>query len=308
MGKADAPVMDAPLQKKGRDQFLPQYQFDPNKRYIFQLAEENVQRELPIIDMGEKRPIPHQRFTPRRNIVLTSQIVWDGERRTLRYYDGCTDLFVENQPKEKDVINQYIAQSKKREFINGKFGIFGDERMLLIYLMICSWNGESEFRTRSADVVFIPINADKEATIESEKLDKIEEALKFAREASDTKMFIHGQFLGIPTRDWDSDNELTPKEYRTKYRQEASRFPQKFIDSYGNKSIEVKYYIDKALQKGIINNKFNPNKASWGSNNTEICDISGLKSTDAISQALFEFSKSELGEEFVIQLRAISEV
>jgi outer membrane lipoprotein-sorting protein len=308
MAKADAPVMDAPLQKEGKNTFLPQYKFDVNKRYVFELAEENPTRELPVIDMVTKREAPHKKFKPWQNIILTSQIVWKGERRTLRYYDGCTTLFVDEQPKDEKAIEQYIKQSKKRVFVDGKFSVFGDERMLLIYLTICSWNADSPFRTRTAQTIFVAQNPDKVATIESEKLDKIEEALKYAREATDVKMFIHGNFLGIPRTDWDSDNELTPKEYRTKYRQEASRNPIRFIESYGNRSIEVKYYIDKALEKGIINNKFNPNKATWGSNNTVICDISGLKSNEAISQAIFEFSKSEEGEEFVIQLKAISEV
>lgn len=308
MAKADASTLEAPLKKEGKNSFLPEYKFDAKKKYVFELVEKIPERELPVIDFQTKRPAPHQDFQPYRNIVLTSQIVWENERRTLRYYDGCTSLFVDEQPKEKEIIDQYIKQSKKRIFIEGKFSCYGEERMLLIYLNICSWNAESQYRTRTAQAIFIAANADKKALAESEKLDKIEEALKYAREATATKMFIHANYLGISDTDWDSGNELSEKEMRTEYRKEASRDPQRFIDSYGNKSIEIKYYIDKALEKGVINNKFNPNKATWGTNNTVICDISGLKTPDAISQALFEFSKSEAGEEFIIQLKAISEV
>lgn len=307
MAKAHAQeaVLEAPSKNEGR--FLPEYKFDINKKYVFELAARNPERELPVVDMVTKRPAPHKDFNPYRNIVLTSQIVWEGERRTIRYYDGCTTLFVDEQPKEKEIIEQYIKQSKKRAFIDGKFSCFGDERMLLIYLTICSWNAESKYRTRTANGIFIAQNPDKEASVESERLDMIEEALKYAREASATKMFIHANYLGIPDTDWDSDNKLTEKEMRTAYRKEASRNPKKFIESYGNRSIEVKYYIDKALEKGLISNRFNPNKATWHPSNTVICDISGLKSPEAISQRLFEFSQSEEGEEFVIQLKAISE-
>lgn len=302
---AQEAVLEAPSKNEGR--FLPEYKFDINKKYVFELAARNPERELPVVDMVTKRPAPHKDFNPYRNIVLTSQIVWEGERRTIRYYDGCTTLFVDEQPKEKEIIEQYIKQSKKRAFIDGKFSCFGDERMLLIYLTICSWNAESKYRTRTANGIFIAQNPDKEASVESERLDMIEEALKYAREASATKMFIHANYLGIPDTDWDSDNKLTEKEMRTAYRKEASRNPKKFIESYGNRSIEVKYYIDKALEKGLISNRFNPNKATWHPSNTVICDISGLKSPEAISQRLFEFSQSEEGEEFVIQLKAISE-
>lgn len=309
MEKANAQeqVLEAPLKDGAKGKFLPEYTFDPNKKYVFESAIKNPERELPVIDMVTKRATPHKEFPPYRNIVLTSQIVWEGERRTIRYYDGCTTLFVEDQPKDKDTIEQLIKQSRKRILVDGKFSCFGDERMLLIYLTICSWNADSPFRTRTAQAIFISQNPDQRAAAESEKLDLIEEALKFAREATATKMFIHANYLGIPDVDWDSDNKLTEKEMRTAYRKEASRNPKKFIESYGNKSIEIKYYIDKALEKGVISNKFNSNKATWGSNNTVICDISGLKSAEAISQRLFEFSQSEEGEEFVIQLKAINE-
>lgn len=307
MAKANAQeaVLEAPSKNEGR--FLPEYKFDINKKYVFELASKNPERDLPVVDMVTKRPAPHKEFNPYRNIVLTSQIVWNGERRTIRYYDGCTTLFVDEQPKEKEIIEQYIKQSKKRAFVDGKFSCFGDERMLLIYLTICSWNIESPYRTRTANGIFIAQNPDKAAVAESEKLDMIETALKYAREATATKMFIHANYLGIPDTDFDSDNKLTEKEMRTAYRKEASRNPKKFIESYGNRSIEIKYHIDKALEKGLISNRFNPNKATWHPSNTVICDISGLKSHEAISQRLFEFSQSEEGEEFVIQLKAISE-
>lgn len=309
----------APLSKEGKeavskikskeDRVLEQIKvgFDPDKKYMFQLAYETPEREQPVVDMVTKRTIKHQPFKPYQNIVFTSQITWNKGRRMIRYYDGCDSIFVDEQPKEKESIEQFIRQTRRREFIDGKFGVHGDEKMLLLYLNICSWNAESEFRTRTADIVFIPVNADKIAEAESTKLDETETALKYAKEASEIKMRIHANYLGIPTVDYDSQNELTEKEIRTAYRKEALRNSKNFIETYGNKSIEIKYYIDKALEKGIITNSFNKNKATWGSNNSEICDISGLKSHEAIAQRLFEFSQEEEGEEFLIQLKAISE-
>lgn len=281
--------------------------FDPEKKYMFELAVENPQREYPVIDMRTKRPAPHKKFNPYRNIVLTSQIVWRGNRRMIRYYDGCTTIFSDKQPKDKETIEQFIQQSKTRFFVDGKFGVYGDDRILLLYMNLCSWNVESSFRTRTADGVFKCVNGDKAALVESAKIDQTETALQYAKEATTTKMLIHAAYLGIPTTDWDSGNELTEKEIRTAYRKEALRNSAEFIKSYGNKSIEIRYYIDKALEKAVISNKFNPNKATWASSNREICDISGLKSTEAIAQRLFEFSQSEEGEEFMIQLKAVSE-
>ncbi len=284
-------------------------EFDTSKKYMFELAMKNPEPELPVIEVqGQKaRVSPHKEFPPYRNIIMSSQIVWKGQRRNIRYYDGCDTIFVDKQPKDRETIEQLIAQSRKRAFLEGKFGCFGEDKMLLLYMNITSWNTESPFRTRTADGVFKSVNPDKRATAEANKLDETEKALELAKNASNTKMMIHAAYLGIQTMDWDSGNELTEKEIRTAYRKEALRNSAEFITSYGNKSLETQYYINKALDKGVITNKFNPNKATWGSSNKEICDISGLRTPEAIAQRLFEFSTSEDGEEFLIQLKAVSD-
>jgi len=280
--------------------------FESTKKYMFELATPNMEREMPVIEVdGQRsRPIPTDKFKPYQNIVLTSQIIWKGQRRILRYYDGCTSIFADEQPKDKDDIDQFIKVTQPRAFLKGKFGAYGDEKMLLMYLNICSWNSNSPFRTRAANAIFIATDTMKIASVESAKLDETERALQLAKDASRTKMMIHAAYLGIETEDFDSGNELTDTEIRTKYRRRALQDATYFIDSYGNKAIEVKYYINQALIKGLITNKFNPNKLTW-QNGKEICDISGLKSNDAIGEKAFEFSQLEDGAEFGIQLRAL---
>lgn len=281
-------------------------EFEPLKKYMFELATPNPEREMQIIEVeGQKsRAIPTERFKPYQNIVLTSQIIWKGQRRICRYYDGCTSIFADEQPKDKEEIDAFIKVTQSRAFLKGKFGVYGDERMLLLYLNICSWNANSPFRTRSANAIFIATDTLKVATTESAKLDETERALELAKSASKTKMFIHAAYLGIETEDYDSGNELTDTEIRTKYRRRALQDSGYFIESYGNKSIEIKYYIKQALLKGLLTNKFNPNKLTW-QNGKEVCDISGLKSNDAIEEKAFEFSQLEDGQEFTIQLRAL---
>lgn len=279
-------------------------EFDPSFKYMWYLAEEVPQRELPVIDMVNHRPIPHKKYKPFQNIVFTSQIIWKGQRRMIRYYDGCTSLFVDEQPKDKDTIDQLIKQNKPRHFLDGKFGAMGDERMLILYMMICSWNTDSPFRTRSANSIFVNANNEKKANAELAKLDKAEEALKLAKDASEKKMKIHAAYLGISFVDWDSDNELTTDQIRLEYRKVALVDPIKFISSYDDKTIELKYWIQEALKSGTITNKLNPNKASWATGR-EICDISGFKSLDAIADRLLEFSQLEEGQEFIVQLKAL---
>lgn len=280
-------------------------EFDPEKKYMFELAAQIPEPELPVIDMRTHRPLPHDKFSKFRNITYTSQIVWKGQRRGVRYYDGCDSIFIDRQPKDKESIDQFIKSTKRRNFVEGKFGCYGEDRMLLIYLNICSWNGNSPFKTRTSPTVFVSKNPDKAATEIDNKLDLIEKAMQLAREASEDKMRIHSDYLGISHIDYDSGNDLSLKEIRALYREEASRRPQKFIESYGNKAIEIKFYIQKALETGLINNTFNPNKATWRGSNNVICDISGLKTHESIAEKLFEFSQFEEGEDFVIQLKAL---
>ena len=114
MKTANAPVLEQEAPKKSREQFLPQFKFDVNKKYVFEAAIQVPERDLPVVDMVTKRPAPHKKFSPYRNIVLTSQIVWEEERRTIRYYDGCTTLFVDEQPKEEKIIAALDGKNPQR--------------------------------------------------------------------------------------------------------------------------------------------------------------------------------------------------
>jgi hypothetical protein len=311
---ANASTKEAPVKETGviiktkeypvEDAFLAQ-EFDAKKKYMFELAEENMPRQTPVWNVRLNRPEPQKAHKPYRNIVMTSQIIWKGQRRGIRYYDGCDSIFINEQPQDKDSITQYIAQTPRRAFIDGKIGIMGYERMLLLFMFAASFNQESPFRTDTASIIWKPANSQKKATLESEKLDLSEKALDTAKNANLSKIMIHADFLGIPLKDFDSDNDLTELEVRTAYRREALRDPKNFLDSYGNKALEIKFYIKKALAEGLINTAANPNVAAWKSSGRKICDINGLKSPAAINDRLFEFSQLEEGEEFKIQIVAI---
>jgi hypothetical protein len=305
---ANAETISAPLKTESKwaleDEYLNK-EYDPMKRYVYQLAAENMDRGKPIFDVRANRNLPKKPFKPFQNLVLSSQIVWKGKRTNIRYYDGCDSIFVSEQPKEKDVIDQLKQQTKQRNFLAGRLVVEGYDTNLLLFMDICSWNVESPFRTRTANGIFLSTNPDKRATAESGKMDQIEKALDLAKNATEAKMRIHCNYLGISDTDYHSGNEMSEKELRAAYRKYALENADRFIDSYGNKVVEIKYYIDKALLDGNINNKFNANKAAWGNSNTPICDISGLTSKEAIGDRLLEYSQTEEGAEFAIQLKAI---
>lgn len=312
---AHASAKEAPLKEKGaentpqkkwqkEEDFLAQT-FDADKKYMFELAEENPERQLPVIDMHTKRPAGQPKFRPYQNIVFTAHIIWKGQRRMVRYYDGCDSIFMDEQPKDKDTIEQYIRQTRRREFVDGKWGCYGDERQLLLFMYIASWNSESEFRTRSANIVYKPCNSAKRATAESAKLDLTERALELAKEATYSKILVHADYLGIPLKDFDSDNDLSEEEVRTAYRLEALRNAKVFVESYGNKKLETKYFIKKAMASGSIDYTGTPNKAVWKFSGRIIKDISGMTSFAAVLESLFEHSQLDEGQEFNVQVTAL---
>lgn len=280
-------------------------EYDRNKKYVFTLASRTTPKRFPTFNMRTHRPEPHKDFKPFQNLVMSSQIVWNGSRVNIRYYDGCESIFQSHQPKEKDVIDQLKQQTKRRNFLEGKLIVDGYDTLLLMYLNICSWNVESPFRTNTATGIFLPENSDRKADADTRRMDLMDEALALAKSADYNKMIMHSNYLGISMIDYHSGNAKTEKEIRVAYRDRALNDAANFISSYGDRSIELKYYIDKALLDGKINNKVNPNKAAWGNSNNPICDISGLKSNEAIGQKLYEFSQLEEGQEFAVQLKAI---
>ncbi len=305
MAQATTKVAPSKSGLSKEDQILERLgiELDPTKRYVFELANKNAQRESPIINMRTHMRIDNQEFKPYQNIVMSSQIVWNGARTNLRYYDGCDTIFASDQTKDRESIEQFIKSTTRRSFENGRVAFYGYDKMLIVYMLATSWNAESPFRTRTANPIFILLDENKKFSAEEQKLDMMEKAIQYAKEATENKMLIHANYLELPTLEESTGNELTPAAIRTLYRRKAMESPKEFIESYGNKSIEMKYYINKALSSGVIVFNKTPNKATMGG--FEICDISGLKSQEGVAAKLLEFSQLAEGEDFVIQLRAL---
>ena len=99
-------------------------------------------------------------------------------------------------------------------------------------------------------------------------------------------------------------NELSEKAIRAAYRKKALDSPVEFVDSFNDKTLDIKYYIGKAMQDGLINYNKVPNSACWKSGSV-ICDVSGIKSSDGVSNRLLEYSQTADGEEFLIQLKSL---
>jgi hypothetical protein len=288
---------------------------DINTKYVYVLAEKNEKRGRIYDEHGNPRG--ENEYKPRRNLLLRSSIKWPGGkdpfsgkernagRHLIRYYDGCTTLFVDDQPKDKETIEQLVNNTRELAFLHGYLSVYGYETLLKNYMDWCSYNGDSPYKIPTTDTIFILLDSEKASKIEAQELDLAEQAMKLAKDAKENKMMVHAQYLGIPFLDEKTNNQRSPEAIRTSYRAVAKNDPSKFISSYNDKSIETSTYIQTALKTGAISTTIIPNKAIWTSNNVEICDISGIKSIEGISGKLLEFSQLPEGGAFDDQLRAL---
>lgn len=289
---------------------------DINRRFTYCLAQKNEKRGRVFDENGVARPDPE--FKPRQNVLLRSSIIWDGRsdpwnpdkkrpkgRHIIRYYDGCTTLFVDDQPKDRETMEQLIRSTRELFFINGYLHVYGYDVMLKAYMDMASWNAESPYKVKTVDGIFILLDSDKERDAIGSDLDLMEEALALAKKATDKHIRIHAKFLGVPTVDYKTGDQLSQKSVMTEYRKFAAANPKKFIDTYNDKKMQVKFWIEKAMEVGEISTTVIPNSASWAKKGIIICDTSGLKSNDAILNKLIEFSQIPEGEEFLLQLKAL---
>lgn len=288
---------------------------DINTKYVYCLIRKNEQTGKVFDEAGRIKAEPD--YMASRNLLLRSSIIWDGSedpfsgkprksgRHLIRYYDGCSTLFVDDQPKEKETIDSHMNSTRQLRFLNGLLPVYGYDTMLKWYMDNCSWNGESKYRVNTVEAIFKFLDTEKDMAVEDEILDEVEMAMENARNADDKHMLIHAKFLGIPEADYKTGNLFSVSAIRTLYRKEAKNRPKNFNRTFNDKTIHIKAWIEKALEVGEISITKIPNKSVWAKTGAEICDISGLKTAEAVLNKHIEFSQGEKGEEFLIQLKAL---
>lgn len=293
-------------------------QIDLDRKYVYRLLGANMEREAPVyeIEKGRQYLFKGSKFKPFQNLLMLSSIVWDGKkekpwgwgdhqpgRRRIRYYDGCTTLYVDLHPRDKETYDGLILSTRPRYFNNGELEVMGYDNMLKLYIDYCSYNRHSPYRVPQVDVIFEELDPHKELLGEAAQMDALEKALLWAREASVNKMKMHINYLGVSPVDMSTNQTLTDDALRAAYRKKASEDPGFFIKSYDDKSIELKYFVEKAITEGKIT--FRENSAYWTSSNGVICDCSGIKSNTGQIQRLVEFGSLAEGEEFSAQIKAL---
>ena len=288
---------------------------DINTKYAYVLAQENEPRGRVYDETGAPRG--EVKYKPYMNALLRSSINWDGTadpysgkprsagRHLIRYYDGCTTLFMDDQPKDKETIEQLIQGTRDVVFAHGYYFVYGYDSMLKTYLDWASYNENSEYRIPTVPVKWKMVDTEKNSENDSLLLELEDKARDLAKSATYKKMLMHGRYLGIQQVDDITGQPLSEKVFRIEYRKFAKNSPKHFVTSYNDKSIEVATWITDAIDTGKISTSKLPNHAIWSKGESVIMELGGLKSADLIVNKLAEFTLLEEGADFLEQLRAL---
>lgn len=285
-----------------------------NTRYAYVIANKNERRGNVYDENGRLRG--ENEYPPYLNVLLESSILWDGSkdpfsqkpraagRHKIRYYDGCTTIFADDQPRDKETIDALVKGTRDIVFNFGYVFVFGYDTMLKTYLDWCSYNEDSPYRVPTVPVKFKNVNTEKNILAEGVLLELEDEVRELAKKASVKKMKIHCKYLGIALEDAVTSLPLSDESLRIEYRKIAKTNPTLFKNSYFDESIEISNWVKDAIAVGKISTTLIPNQATWLKGGV-IKDISGLKDINLIVDDLVQFAKTEAGYDFAAQLKAI---
>lgn len=266
---------------------------------------------------ADGRPIKEPEYQKRKNLLLRSSVNWPGgkdpftdkDRRRgrylIRYYDGCTTLFIDDQPKDPTIIEPLMAGTKELFFNYGFLMIDEYDTMLKTYCDWASWNEGSLFRNQRVNPIFKLLDNEVLRREEAANMDSIEEAFALAKKAHVKHMRVHAKYLEISDIDPQTMRALSDEAIRTEYRKAAMHNPAEFIKTYNDKSIHVKHWINLAVSSGDLSFTLIPNRVVWAKIGVEVCDTTGLTTNEGILNRLIELAKTESGAEFKERLEAV---
>lgn len=266
---------------------------------------------------ADGRPLKDPEYPRARNLLTRSSINWRGEkdpfsgkdrpkgRYLLRFYDGCTTLFVDDQPKDPTILEPLMAGTRDLSFNNGYLSIDQYDTMLKTYCDWCSWNEVSPYRRTQVQPIFKLLDTEEMRREEAANMDKIMEAMVLAEKAPVKHMRVHARYLGVSEVDSQTMRALSDNAIRTEYRKAAMHDPSGFIKSYNDKSIHLKHWINLAVASGDLSFTIIPNRVVWSKIGVEVCDTTGLNNSDAILNRLIELAKTDSGAEFKDRLETM---
>lgn len=223
-------------------------------------------------------------------------IVWEGGSRAIRFLPGETSIFVDEQEKNGRVLPDNIINNPNNRFeiINGIIRVRPHEKLKLQFLDICNRNANSEHKTGTIQSLFARVSEEKTIEDLQAKQKAQKEAIEKAFGASDEQMLFHAKYLGIPLIDNATSASRSEEAIVTDYREVAINEPVKFLKTFDDEDLKLKYKIEKAIEDNKISLTLIPTRAVFVSDKYEICDVP-TGELKYVVDAIFNFVNGKSG-------------
>lgn len=271
--------------------------------------------KLVIYKMIKKNPKLRQdtpEYPPYRNFKNTDIIRWNygteaepewGER-AIRYLNGHPSIFVDEQEAGNRVIPERVLNNPKNQFElnNGIIAVASHELVKLKYLDFTNLNEDSPYSTGKVQPLFARYSEGKRVQELKKKQTLQKEAMEKAFAASEEQVAFHAKYLDIPIIDRETSATRDYESILTDYRQIAMDDPKKFIETFDDEDLKLKYKIETAIENNFINLKLIQGKAVFTATKEEICDVPVSGDIKQVVDTLFIFSQKKEGTLLVKKL------
>ncbi len=258
---------------------------------IYRLIKEND------VKMREDTP----RYPPYIRFPNYDIITWEDGTRAIRWLPGEQSIFVDEQEKEGRRIPDNIINNPNNRFevINGDIRVQPHQKTKIQFLDMCNRNADSKYRTGSVPILFRRYSEEAKTEQLSDKQKKQQEAIRKAFSADEPQVAFHADYLGIPLIDGQTNATRTFESVVTDYRQVAVDDPVRFLKTFDDEDLKLKYKIKMAIESNVISLNFMPGKAVWVGSKEEISDVPETKELKQVVDTLFLFSQTGKGTPFL---------
>ena len=155
-------------------------------------------------------------------------------------------------------------------------------------------------RTGRVEGVFEKYSEENVIKQKSDKLKKQREAITLASQASTEQIAFQAKYLGVSIIDSVTQATRTLEAIKADYEEAALSDPERFIETFNDPELKMKWLIENAIDNNVINLSLVPGKAIWFGSKEALCEIpSGL----IAAEALFNFSQTTEGEGMAKRLK-----
>jgi|ERR1700760_651743 len=251
-------------------------------------------------------------YPPYKRFPNTDLIRWnygtekepDWGERAIRWLPNYNTIFVDEQEKGNRPIDPKVLDNPNLRFeiINGDISVRPHERMKLLFLDYCNRNVDSPYKTGRVQGIFARYSEEKRVEDLKSKQEKQKIAMEKAFSADEAQVAFHAKYLGISTIDPQTGGTRTYDAILTDYRQVAMDEPKRFIETFDDEDLKLKYKIETALESNSINLNLIPGKAIFTATKEEICDVPVSQDIKYVVDSLFIFSQKKEGANLVKKL------